>query len=66
MKVSIVTVCFHSEKTNADTLKSLSARTHHEIEHIMIDGGSRDPTRAMVPDHGDRIASVVSELGDEI
>ena len=40
MKVSIITVCFRSADTLADTLRSVAAQTHPDIEHLVVDGGS--------------------------
>lgn len=51
MKFSIVTVSFNSEKTIVDTLKSVATQTHPQIEHIVVDGGSRDGTTALVERH---------------
>ena len=44
MKISILTVCFNSEKTIADTINSVNSQTYKNIEHIFIDGGSKDNT----------------------
>lgn len=46
MKISIITVCFNSAKTVADTLASIRDQHHEEfeIEHIVVDGLSKDNT----------------------
>ena len=44
MKISILTVCFNSEKTIADTINSVNSQTYKNIEHIFVDGGSEDNT----------------------
>lgn len=51
MKFSIITVSFNSEKTIVDTLKSVTFQNHRQIEHIVVDGGSRDGTTALVERH---------------
>lgn len=61
MKFSIITVSFNSARTIADTLRSVSAQTYSDIEHIVIDGGSKDDTFALVTTHGKRVVQVVSE-----
>ena len=61
MKISIITVAYNSAATIADTLKSVSAQTHADIEHIVIDGGSTDATLALVKAHGARVVQLVSE-----
>ncbi len=42
MKVSIVTVTYNDAKNLKKTLKSLLKQDYHEIESIIIDGGSSD------------------------
>jgi glycosyltransferase involved in cell wall biosynthesis len=61
MKVSVVTVCFNAAKTIVDTLASVAAQTHPEIEHIVIDGGSTDGTPDLVREHGTRVGRLISE-----
>jgi glycosyltransferase involved in cell wall biosynthesis len=44
MRVSIITVCFNSAATIADTLRSVAEQTYPDVEHVLVDGGSRDDT----------------------
>ena len=48
MKISVITVCYNSAKTIAHTLRSVYEQTHNDIEHIIVDGGSKDETLALV------------------
>lgn len=48
MKISIITVCYQSASTIADTLKSVASQSYPDIEHIIIDGGSTDDTMNIV------------------
>lgn len=48
MKFSIITVCYNSAQTIEDTLRSVAAQTWPDIEHILVDGGSRDGTLAII------------------
>jgi glycosyltransferase involved in cell wall biosynthesis len=61
MKISIITVCYNSEKTIDDTLLSVRAQTYGDIEHIIVDGGSTDRTLAVVAAVGAHVTKVVSE-----
>jgi glycosyltransferase involved in cell wall biosynthesis len=61
MKVSLITACFNSAATIGDTLASVNAQTHPDIEHLVIDGASKDGTLAIVREQGRRIAKAVSE-----
>ena len=61
MKISVITVSYNSAATIADTLASVASQSHPDIEHIVIDGGSRDATADIVRAHGSRIAHFVSE-----
>lgn len=44
MKMSIITVCYNSEKYINSAIESLLAQTYKDIEYIIIDGGSKDNT----------------------
>ena len=61
MKITVITVAYNSASTIADTLASVAAQTHEDIEHIVIDGQSTDETMDIVRRHGARVARVVSE-----
>ncbi len=61
MKISVITVCFNSAKTIADTLKSVAVQRHPDVEHIVVDGASVDDTLSVVRAHASRVARMVSE-----
>jgi len=61
MKISIITVCYNSEKTIGDTLVSVRKQDYDNIEHIIVDGLSTDSTLAVVAAEGAHVKKVVSE-----
>ena len=69
IKVSIITVCYNSEKTIRKTIKSVLDQTYKNIEYIIVDGASKDGTLDIVNKYreafGDRL-TVISESDDGI
>ncbi len=61
MKITVVTVAFNAEKTIGDTLRSVAAQRHPAVEHLVIDGGSRDATMEVVRAHAHRGLCAQSE-----
>ena len=48
MKITIITPTLNNEKTILDTLDSVSGQTYQNIEHLIIDGGSKDQTLKII------------------
>lgn len=61
MKITVVTVCFNARDTIKDTLDSIAAQTHPDIEYVVIDAGSTDGTLDLLRNHGVKIDLLVSE-----
>ena len=61
MKVTVITVTYNSLSTLRETLASVAAQTHTDLEHIVIDGGSTDGTVAMLEAAGPTGPRWVSE-----
>ncbi len=61
MKISIITVTYNSARTLAATLQSVATQDYGNIEHIIIDGGSKDDTLDIVARHGRHVARRLSE-----
>lgn len=61
MRISVITVCFNSEATIGQTLQSVREQTHGDIEHVVVDGGSRDNTLEVVATEGPHVVKLVSE-----
>ena len=51
MLVSLVTVCYNSEKTISKTIESVLSQTHDNIEYIIVDGQSTDNTLSIVEEY---------------
>jgi glycosyltransferase involved in cell wall biosynthesis len=61
MKVSIITVCYNSEKTIKDTIDSVLEQDYADIEYLIIDGKSSDGSLELIKSYGNRIDQLVSE-----
>lgn len=59
--ISVITVCFNSAGTLAEALQSVADQTWPHIEHIVVDGASRDGTPAILAQYRQHLAHVVSE-----
>ncbi len=60
MKLSVITVCRNAAATLGDTICSVAAQKHPDIEHIVIDGDSSDGTPEIVST-ADSISKWISE-----
>lgn len=62
MKISLITVCYNSEKTIAKAIDSALSQTGVDLEYIVVDGASKDRTMEIVRDRvADRSVKVISE-----
>lgn len=61
MKVSIITVTYNSEKYLDDCILSVINQRYKNIEHIIIDGKSKDGTVDIIKKYENHIAKWVSE-----
>ncbi len=60
LTISVITVCWNSEATIEDTLRSVASQTYPSVEHIVVDGGSSDGTMKIV-ERFPHVAKAVSE-----
>lgn len=65
MKISIITATYNSSQTVADTLKSVQRQGYPDIEHIIVDGASRDNTLDIVRQFP-HVTTLVSEKDNGI
>lgn len=61
MKISVITVCYNAAETIERTIQSVLGQTYHDIEYIIIDGGSTDGTVDVIRKYADKIAYWTSE-----
>ncbi len=66
MKISIITVCFNSEKTLEKTINSVISQDYKNVEYIIIDGGSDDGTMNIVEKYKDYVSIIISEKDNGI
>jgi glycosyltransferase involved in cell wall biosynthesis len=60
MKISIITATYNSAATVRDTLTCVADQSHRDVEHLVIDGVSKDNTLDIVKEFP-HVARVVSE-----
>lgn len=61
MKISIITVCFNSDKTIQKTIQSVLNQTYNNIEYILIDGNSTDSTLEIIKNYQHKLSYWISE-----
>lgn len=61
MKISIVTVVYNCVNTIQGCIESVLNQGYHDVEYIIIDGGSKDGTVDVIKKYEARIAKFVSE-----
>lgn len=61
MKVSIITATYNSSAYISDCVKSVNDQTYNNIEHIIIDGASKDNTIDIIKSIPNRVTKIVSE-----
>ena len=60
MKISIITITFEAEATLEKTLNSVLNQSYKNIEHIIVDGGSKDKTLEICKKFS-HISKIISE-----
>lgn len=62
--VSIITVCYNSEKYIEQTIQSVLEQTHRPIEYILVDGQSTDATLDIIKRYAALHPSVIRYLSE--
>ena len=66
MKLSIITVCFNSERTIVDTINSVNSQNYKNIEHIFVDGGSKDKTLSLIKKNSNKNKKIIIKKNSSI
>ena len=61
IKVSIITTSFNSEKYIADCIRSVNMQSYPNIEHIIIDGNSKDNTVKIIEENRSKKSKFICE-----
>jgi glycosyltransferase involved in cell wall biosynthesis len=61
MKVSVITCCLNAESTIAENILSVNQQCYKNIEHLIIDGSSKDDTINLVRRLSNRDPVIISE-----
>jgi len=61
MKISIITATYNSAATISSCIASVNEQTYPDIEHIIIDGASKDNTMEIIKSMPNRVSKIVSE-----
>jgi glycosyltransferase involved in cell wall biosynthesis len=59
MKISVITVCFNSEKTIRECIESVISQDGHHYEYIIVDGRSLDGTVAIIEEYCARFPGII-------
>ena len=61
IKTSIVTTVYNNRQFIESAIKSVLGQSYKNIEHIVVDGGSKDGTTEIINQYKDKIAKFISE-----
>lgn len=61
MKISIITATYNSAEQVASCIESVNSQTYPNIEHIIVDGASKDNTVEIIKSMPNRVAKLISE-----
>ena len=65
-KLTIITICFNSDKTIERTVQSVCNQKNSELEYIIIDGKSTDSTLEILEKYNSNIDKIISEKDEGI
>jgi glycosyltransferase involved in cell wall biosynthesis len=66
MKISVITAVYNRADTIGEAMRSVQAQSYRPIEHVVVDGASRDATLAVVEQLRDANTCLLSEPDEGI
>ncbi len=66
MKISIITIVYNQQHCIAECIQSVLDQTYHDVEHLVIDGGSTDGTQEKIAPFRKRLAYYISEKDEGV
>jgi glycosyltransferase involved in cell wall biosynthesis len=64
MRISVITVCFNSEKNIRTAIESVLAQKNVDLEYIIIDGESTDGTVDVIKEYAEKYPSVIKWISE--
>ena len=55
IRITVVTITYNTEKVLRRTLDSVYAQTYEGVEHLIVDGASKDNTLQMAEAYKERV-----------
>lgn len=61
MKISVITIVYNNKHSIAQCIESVQEQSYHNVEHIVIDGGSTDGTLDIIKNYENELGYFISE-----